>query len=172
MIESLPILEASDHGVITLEHQLRKLSARIPVLGVVIPSAIDERFSQIEYVMRAAMEKYRQATGYTETWNRYDAGASKEWIEMSEEEKKCSIAPWLSTGLKNFGFSPNNIEVTKIEYNVRVLVEFSGDLAESDNDKQMILLYLENLIMERLEPRLELYLEPIKDQSKLRRLTS
>ena len=172
LIESLPILEASDHGVITLEHQLRKLSARNSVLGVVIPSAIDERFSKIEYVMRAAMEKYRQATGYTETWNRYDAGASKEWIEMSEEEKKCSIAPWLRAGLENFGFSPNDIEVTKIEYNVRVLVEFSGELAESDNDKQMILLYLENLIMERLEPRLELYLEPIKDQSKLRRLTS
>ena len=172
LIEFLPILEASDHGVIMLEHQLRKLSAQNPVLGVVIPSAIDERFSQIEHVMRAAMEKYRQATGYTETWNSYDTGASNEWIEMSEEDKKVSINHCLRTGVKNFGFSPNDIEVTKIEYNVRVLVAFSGELAKPNNDKQMILLCLEKLLTEQLEPRLELYLEPIKDQSKLRRLTN
>ena len=66
---------------------------------------------------------------------------------------------------------PTDIDVLEIEYNVRVLVRFSGYLAEPETDKQPIVMQLERAITEQIDPRLELYLELVRDQSKLRRLT-
>ena len=51
-------------------------------------------------------------------------------------------------------------------------MRFSGDLAEPQTDKQPIVMQLERAITEQIDPRLELYLELVRDQSKLRRLTS
>jgi len=50
------------------------------------------------------------------------------------------------------------------------LLKFSGALAKPETDKQSIMLLLESVVKDQVEPRLELYLEPVQDQSKLRRL--
>ena len=78
----------------------------------------------------------------------------------------------LKRELEKFHVLPTEIDVLEIEYNVRVLVRFSGYLAEPQTDKQPIVMQLERAITEQIDPRLELYLEPVRDQSKLRRLTS
>ena len=54
---------------------------------------------------------------------------------------------------------------------MRVLVRFLGQLAEETVDKQAVMIALETAIINSVEPRLELYLEPVSDQSQLRRLT-
>ena len=170
LIEYLPILEASDHGVIKLEHKLRQFAGSDSVPGIVIPTFVDKKWSEVQALIRDAMRNYRVSTGYLETRNDYDQGVTKQWSENSDEIRFRLIENSLENGLKCIGVSPNGVKLIRLEYNVRVLVQFVGELADPSNDKQKLLLYLEKFITEDVEPKLEIYLEPIKDQSKLRRL--
>jgi len=52
-----------------------------------------------------------------------------------------------------------------------VLVKFAGSLAKLETDKQQIMMQLEQALVDYLDPRLELFLEPVQDQSTLRRLS-
>ena len=69
------------------------------------------------------------------------------------------------------GLNTDELELLDIEYDVRILVRFSGTLAKLETDKQAILMRLEKAVTEQIDARLELYLEPVRDESILRRLT-
>ena len=172
LIEGIPIQDASDHGVGRLEFAVRGISGNRPVPGIVIPAAIDERLSVIQLLIRKSLTNYRQKVGYSQTENIFYPEPSEKWLHLSEAEKKAKLLTVLKRELEDFHVLPTEIDVLEIEYNVRVLVRFSGDLAEPQTDKQPIVMQLERAITEQIDPRLELYLELVRDQSKLRRLTS
>ena len=73
--------------------------------------------------------------------------------------------------LSNTQLHSTNIEIVNVEFKVRVLVRFRDQLAQTSVDKQAVMIALETAMIMGLEPRLELYLEPVSDQNKLRRLT-
>ena len=73
---------------------------------------------------------------------------------------------------ENLGFDSSEVEFAGLEYGVRVLIRFSGGMANPVTDKQSIMMRFEQLLIERLDPRLELFLEPVQDQSTLRRLSA
>ena len=172
LIEGIPIQDASDHGVGRLEFAVRGISGNRPVPGIVIPAAIDERLSVIQLLIRKTLTNYRQKVGYSQTENIFYPEPSEKWLHLSEAEKKAKLLTVLKRELEKFHVLPTEIDVLEIEYNVRVLVRFSGYLAEPQTDKQPIVMQLERAITEQIDPRLELYLELVRDQSKLRRLTS
>ena len=171
LIEGVPIQDASDHGVGRLEFSVRGISGSRPVPGIVIPGAIDERLSMIQLLIRNTLTNYRQKVGYLQTENIFYPEPSENWLRLSQVEKKEKLLTVLKRELEKIHILPTDIDVLEIEYNVRVLVRFSGYLAEPETDKQPIVMQLERAITEQIDPRLELYLELVRDQSKLRRLT-
>ena len=169
-IENRQIQDMSDHAVARLEYKIRSTGTR-PVPGIVLPPAVDDRFARLQVLVRKALAKYREATGYWEISNTFDDEAEAEWLELSSVEKKEKSEEILRKVVKKLGFDPTEIDVLDVEYSVRVLVRFSGSLAKLETDKQQIMMQLEQALVDYLDPRLELFLEPVQDQSTLRRLS-
>jgi hypothetical protein len=168
LAELRPIQDVSDYGVARLEYDIRG-TATPPVRGIVFPEAVDHRFTRLQNLVRDALTKYREATGYTNTDNTFDQPPKKEWIALSDSQKRLRCEEVLKSEIVKLGFKPNDISVLDVEHSVRVLVRFSGSLAKPRVNKQSMLIQLEKLIIQ-LEPRLEIFLEPFQDQSVLRRL--
>ena len=124
----------------------------------------------IQLLIRNTLTNYRQKVGYSQTENIFYPEPSENWLRLSQVEKKEKLLTVLKRELEKIHILPTDIDVLEIEYNVRVLVRFSGYLAEPETDKQPIVMQLERAITEQIDPRLELYLELVRDQSKLRRL--
>lgn len=159
LIVGLPIQEAADHGVIRLEYELRDKTMERPVAGVVTPEAADASFLLPLALVRGALGDYRSKTGYGETENTYDPQPSAPWMSMDGEARR----KFLDGAIREIGYSAKDVVVTAIEFDVRVVVELAVA------DKQRCLMALEAGIKDKVDARLELFLEEIKDINKLRR---
>jgi len=169
-IENRPIQDMSDHAVARLEHQIRN-NQRRPVSGIVLPQAVDNRLSELQALVRQALAEYREFTGYQEITNTFDDDAQATWLDLPDSEKKSQAEEVLRQEAQRLGNSTTEVDVIDIEYNVRVLVRFSGVLALPETDKQPIMMQFEQALVDNLDSRLELFLEPEQDQSALRRLS-
>ena len=170
-VESRPIQDMSDHAVGRLEHRVRGARSR-PVPGIVLPSAVDPRFVLIQGFVRKILAQYRQSAGFQETENTFDDDVGKWWRSLTETERVESVHQVVQTEARNLGFDSSEVELAGIEYGVRVLIRFSGEMASSEIDKQRVMMQLEQALKEHLDSRLELFLEPLQDQSILRRLSA
>ena len=83
----------------------------------------------IQLLIRKTLTNYRQKVGYSQTENIFYPEPSEKWLHLSEAEKKAKLLTVLKRELEKFHVLPTEIDVLEIEYNVRVLVRFSGDLA-------------------------------------------
>ncbi len=169
-IENRPIQDMSDHAVARLEHQIRN-NQRRPVSGIVLPQAVDNRLSELQALVRQALAEYRALTGYLEVSNAFDDDPQATWLDLPDSEKKSQAEEVLRQEAQRLGNSTTEVDVIDIEYNVRVLVRFSGVLALPETDKQPIMMQFEQALVDNLDSRLELFLEPEQDQSALRRLS-
>ncbi len=162
LIEGLPVLEASDHGVIRLEARLRDPAAGRPVPGVVSPQAAWPGFALPQALIRRALAAYREKTGFGSVNNDFDPGVAEEWMGLDDKARRQRI----SAAIESAAGEPS---VTAIEYDVRVVVRFAADIAGSDKQHQMM--KMEQAIKTGVDPRLELYLEELKDANPIRRLS-
>ena len=171
LVEGRPIQDMSDHAVGRLEHRVRGTKPR-PVPGIVLPSAVDGRFVLIQSFIRKILAHYRHLTGYQETENAFYDGAGKWWCSLTDSEKAEKVNQVVQMEVKHLGFDSSEVELVGIEYGVRVLIRFSGEMASPASDKQPIIMRLEQALIEATDSRLELFLEPVQDQSTLRRLSA
>ncbi len=162
LIEGLPVLEAADHGAIGLEFMLRQDVGVRPVPGVVTPQAADPAFSWVERLIRKALAAYRKKSGYGESKNEYDPLPSETWLSLSDAARREKLRATIS----GLGYGPGDVTVAAIEYDVRVVVRFP----DSQRDKQRHMMTIERELKTQLDPRLELFLEELKDENVLRRL--
>lgn len=168
-VAGLPITEVGDHAISRLEFAIRQRRPH-PVSGISLPLAVDERFELMQHLVRDAVDAYRQKTGYQETENTFFDRPAASWTALGPSDQRSKITRVLGTKATELGFSENEIEVVDVEFDVRVLVRFSGKMAEIETDKQALMMVLERALGEQLDARLELFLELVKDQSVLRRL--
>ena len=168
-VVSRPIVDVSDHSISRLEFGIRQNSPRL-VDGISLPLAVDERFVVLQELVREAVGVYRAKTGYQGRENFFFDEPAVSWTALSVFEQKLRIAEILKVKAIELGFSENEIEVLDVEFNVRVLVRFSGQMAALETDKQALMMTFERLLIQKIDPRLELFLELVKDQSVLRRL--
>tara|TARA_A100001037_G_C15085019_1_gene606225 strand:+ start:346 stop:1557 length:1212 start_codon:yes stop_codon:yes gene_type:complete len=171
LVEGRPIQDMSDHAVGRLEYEVRGTKSR-PVPGIVLPSGVDQRFSLIQSFVRKILAQYRQLTGYQEIENVFYDRAGTWWSSLTDGEKAEKVNQIVQMEAENLGFDSSEVEFAGLEYGVRVLIRFSGGMANPVTDKQSIMMRFEQLLIERLDPRLELFLEPVQDQSTLRRLSA
>ncbi len=169
LIEGLPIQEASDHGVIRLEADLRDSAMQLPVPGIVVPESADPAFALPLKLVRDALRAYRERFGYQETDNEFDPGPSPEWRSLGDVDRRARLDRALADICREYGFAPGNVAVTAIEHDVRVVIDLTGDLASGD--KQSHMMTLEAGLKNMVDDRIELFLEELTDENKLRRLS-
>lgn len=161
--------DVSDHGVGLLELRMRSDQPR-PVPGIVLPSVVDDRFETIQSALHSVLEEYRRATGDESIENFFDEGASQQWQNTPKAEKLSMLGRFFEEAVEEVGLKRGTIELVDLEYDVRVLIRFSEEVNSEGVDKPALMMQLEKKLKDTLERRLELFLEPVKDQSTLRRL--
>jgi hypothetical protein len=169
-LTNLPIQEVSDHGVARLEAQLRSENWVPPVPGIFLPTNVFYEFKLLESLLRRIYSEYRVLQKFTGTGNDFDPGPTIAWKALKSEDKISKIEKVLKELVAAGTLRNNKIDVVKIEYDVRVTIRIDRLDLEQPLDKQKIVWTLEENLQNLIDPRLELYLEPVSDLSSLRRL--
>ncbi len=169
LIEGLPIQEASDHGVIRLEADLRDGSEQPPVPGIITPESAEPALALPLELVRDALRAYRERIGYQETANEFDPGPSPEWRSLGDADRRARLDRALADICRENGFAPEGVAVTAIEHDVRIVVDLTGELALGD--KQSHMMTLEAGLKDMVDCRIELFLEELTDENKIRRLS-
>jgi len=167
VVTGLPVLEAAYHGALRLEHRLRPASER-PLPGIVLARAVHAHFGLAEDLLRGALASYRKLTGFEVTQARFDDRPRAEWLEASLEERKRRIELALAEWLPSLGLLAADVCVVSIRYDVRVELGLSE--AWKSLDQPRLVMALERELQARVDPRLEVYVQELKDKNQLRRL--
>jgi hypothetical protein len=168
VVIGLPILEAADHGALRLEHALRERANARPVPGIVTPLAAHSMFELPQQLLRDALADYRRLTGFDSVDNHYDLRPGPAWLRASHDQRVLMLELALSELAPVLGISAGDVRVTSIRYDVRVELGLSPSLPH--HDKPQLVMQLERELKARVDPRLEVYVEELRDKNKLRRL--
>ncbi len=161
----LPLEEAAHHGCHRLLARLRDRSFANPVSGVVLPHNAGLAFSA-PHAICLALKPAWTASG--QNWsddNSFSDPPRAAWLALSQEERAAKIQTIL---LEDQAAQFVGIGDNLLGYPIRVLIALSDQLATEE--KPACVLRIERLLAARLEPRLEVYVEELKDQSGIRRL--
>jgi hypothetical protein len=165
-IEEMPIQEASDHGAIRLEFALRDKAVSRPVPGIVTPRNADPAFRSIELLLRRALALYRERTALSATGNEFDPGPSQDWREMPQRIRLTTLTTASGEICESQGLPAHTVKINRIEHDVRVVVTIGAALEPSA--KSSFLMRFEEGVKEKVDGRLELYLEEVKDANVIR----
>jgi hypothetical protein len=163
VIEGLPVLEAADHGVLRLERALRRGDAPVP--GIVTPRAVASAFDRPHALLRAALAHARavmEVPGITST---YDPGPSPHWRHLDRRGREAVVATVVDAFTRAQALPEATFSLVAIEHDVRLVFR-----AEATPSLPALVMALERSIRTAIDPRLEVYLEEIRDRNKLRRL--
>jgi hypothetical protein len=167
VITGLPLLEATYHGALRLEHRLRPTSAR-PLRGIVLPRAVHPHFALVEELLRGALASYRELSGFDVTRGQHDDRPRADWLAADLDERKQRLETALEQILPSFGLEAGDAVVVSIRYDVRVELGLSE--AWKKLDQPRLVMALERELQTRVDPRLEVYVQELKDKNQLRRL--
>lgn len=168
IMEGKPVQECSEHAVIYLEFELRDLSQKKSVPGILIPENADPCFSVLIRLVRDLFRKYQTATCYQLRSNFYYSSPSQEWRSLTVTQRIKKLEETLRIFCQTQGLSQDSVQLISCDHLVRITVGFPGD--HSSQEKQTILLRLERDLKDKLEKTIELYTEELKDKNVLRRL--
>jgi hypothetical protein len=168
LVTGLPLLEACYHGALRLEHRLRPAASGRPLSGIVLPRAVHPHFGLAEDLLRGVLAGYRQLSGFDVTRGQYDDRPRPEWLAASLEERKQRLEVALGLVLPTFGLAAADVSVVSIRYDVRVELGLSE--AWKKLDQPRLVMALERELQARVDPRLEVYVQELKDKNQLRRL--
>lgn len=168
LVTGLPLLEACYHGALRLEHRLRPASLGRPLSGIVLPRAVHPHFALAEDLLRGALANYRKLSGFDVTRGEYDDRPRAEWLNASLEERKRRLEVALGQLLPGLGLEAADVAVVSIRYDVRVELGLSE--AWKKLDQPRLVMALERELQARVDPRLEVYVQELKDKNQLRRL--
>ena len=160
-IEGKPIQDASDHALIDMEYALFGRERRRGAGGIVMPENVSSAFELPARLIRGLMRGYRARTGYQEIRNYHDAAASPQWRRLAEGDRIAQIQQAIDEHPAG-----GKVKVVRLEGLQRFIVEFDDSVPAATS----CLLNLEKWVKDKVEPTLQLYLQPQPDQNKLRRL--
>lgn len=168
LVLGLPLLEACYHGALRLEHRSRPASLGRPLSGIVLPRAVHPLFGLAEDLLRGALANYRKVSGFDVTLGQYDDRPRAEWLAASLEERKRLLEVALGQLLPGLGLEAADVSVVSIRYDVRVELGLSE--AWKQLDQPRLVMAMERELQARVDPRLEVYVQELKDKNQLRRL--
>jgi len=168
LVIGLPLLEACYHGALRLEHRLRPPASGRPLAGIVLPRAVHPHFALVDDLMRGALASYRKVAGFDVTRGQFDDRPRADWLAASLEERKQRLELALAELLPGLGLAVADVSVVSIRYDVRVELGLSE--AWKQLDQPPLVMALERELQARVDPRLEVYVQELKDKNQLRRL--
>ena len=165
VLAGLPIEEASDHGCHRLIAALQEDATARPVAGVVLPQNADPIFATPLALCQAIKPAWIKSGGDWPEDNFFADPPSAAWLALSDTERREKVESLLA---EDGAAQLVSIGPSLLGHPTRVVITLDGDLASED--KPAVARRIERLLGARVEPRLEVYVEELKDQSGIRRL--
>lgn len=163
IIEGLPLVEAADHGVIRLERMLREGEAPVP--GIATPRAVASAFDRPQALLRDALAHGRALLDLAERTSSFDAGPGARWRSLDAAGRADAIATAVASFTTTNALPADTFSLVAVEHDIRLVFR-----AASTPELPRLVMALERMIRADIDPRLEVYLEEIRDRNKLRRL--
>lgn len=167
-IEGLPLQEAADHGTIHTCDRLRENVAGPLVKGIHTPASMGTAFRRCDRLIREIAAQFHASVGDRNNRNFWNPPLSRGWRLKSASEQVAVLQTIAEEFCAAAGFPAASIRVGRLERSRRVVIDFSEDFAAAK--KPGVLMHLERLVRTRTGERLEVFMEELKDNNRLRRL--
>lgn len=165
LLPGLTVQEAADHGAIHLVGLLRETITARPVPGIVLPVCADPMFAWIEALLR----RLRAGWDNSNTLNLYDRALSPAWLAMTPAERMAKVAPVVADLAREQGLQDGAMVVVSADdlHPSRISLQLPPVHAD---EQYRLLILAERVIRQKIDPRLEVFVEELKDKNKSRRL--
>lgn len=165
LLPGLTVQEAADHGAIHLEGRLRETITARPVPGIVLPVCADPMFAWIEALLR----RLRAGWSNSSTLNLYDLALSADWLAMTPAERMAKVAPVVADLAREQGLPDGAMVVVSADdlHPTRISLQLPSVHAD---EQYRLLILAERAMRKKVDPRLEVFVEELKDKNKSRRL--
>ncbi len=161
----LPLEEAAHHGCHRLLARLQAQAPQPAVPGIVLPQNAGDMFAA-PLALCQAMRPAWLALGHPWPEENFFADApSAKWLGLSDAARRDQVGEVLA---EDGAASLVSLDPNLLGQPMRVVIALSEKL--STDEKPARVRKLERLLASRLESRLEVYVEELKDQSGIRRL--
>jgi hypothetical protein len=172
-IEERTVQDASDHAAIYVVHQLQGRAGRRSSEGIVLPANAGLEVVAALRMVRDACKAFEFKTGRHDTENFFETAPGRAWDAAGQEEKLRRAVEGIEKFCAASGLPANSMKAVRVEkdvhgYEIRIIVQVSDKLAA--DRVPSTLRRLERLLKLNFDPVLQVYLEPWKDLSVLRRL--
>jgi hypothetical protein len=164
----LPIHEASQHAAIKLENDLRDSTFGRPVPGIVIPQNADPMFRLPLALIRGVGHEYEKGTGKKLAPSFYEPPVAKDWKSLSDEEKMTRAQEAIRQIGPSVQVFEGDVKITQIEKDIRIFMQYPAAMPSGEKGRRMMRLELE--LKKRLDPRIQVFMEEVKDMNEKRRL--
>ena len=168
LIESMPIQEASDHGMVKLEYDLREHKSERPITGICHFYSYDKVFDTPKILMRNLYAIYKDKVKVQEGSNSFTPEQGSFWKETtSDDERIQRVKKELKEIIAELKCKDLSLDVTKATLEGRVHLRALSTI--SPVILSGYLLSIERMIRARLEKSISLYMEPKADSNILRK---
>ena len=161
------IQEAADHGVIYLEEKLRVFDYTKVNPGIILPGQAGEYFNYLNSIIRKVFNSYKLKNNVEFDINKNYFKTSLSWKSLPKENKLEKIDKILNIIRKeNDLIESGSIFVNNIENHFKINLNVDKNFSKLQSKKN-ILLDIE-IRLKALDDTLEVFVEEILDQNKLR----
>ena len=167
IIENKNIQEAADHGTIYLEEKIRRINNKIINDGIILPTQAGYYFYLIYKSIRNIFYEYKIE-------NKIELDINKDYYEMSSELKKINNNKKLSKinfflldfSMLSKELTENSLSVHPIENNFKIYLNVDKNFSNLQQKTNMLLDI--EIKLKKLDDTLEVFIDEILDQNKLR----
>ncbi len=167
-IEGVPLQEAADHGTVHACERLRRSIATPLVEGIHTPASMGTAFRRCNRLIRDIAAQFHASIGDGNNRNFWNPPLSRGWRLKSVGEQLAILQAIVHEFCAANDYTDGNIRIARIEKTRRVVIDFSEDFAAAG--KPRALMQLERLVRARTGEMLEIYMEELKDNNRIRRL--
>jgi hypothetical protein len=172
-IEARTVQDAGEHGALLALHRMHGLAGRQPLRGILLPRNGGTAFVVITKMLRELRRRYADAAGIPAAVNVFEPAPSARWQSLPAAEKMRDVQVEIDKFAQARRLSIGVVRAERIEkdltgHDLRVVI--SIDTEHSVADKPAMMRALERQLKAAVEDRLQLYLDPLKDRNKIRRL--
>ena len=167
IIENKNIQEAADHGTIYLEEKIRRINNKIINNGIILPTQAGYYFYLINKAIRNIFYEYKIENKIELDINKDYYEMSSEWKKLNNNEKLSKINFFLKElSNKHKELTENSLSVNKIENNFKIYLNIDKNFSNLQQRTNMLLEI--EIKLKKLDDTLEVFIDEILDQNKLR----
>ncbi len=167
------IQEASEHGIIYLEHSLRPLGIRQKIKGIILPKKAGGIFFDLHQCINKIYIKIKEKFHFNDVINKEYFDLSENWLKNTYEQKLNKLRKVLSEKIiPSLQLKQNDIIIEAIEIDTKIVIKTSDDFLKKNSGKKNYLIIIEDLFKQFVDKRLELFTIEKKDDNRLRHINS